>query len=189
MSDAVLDFEDLQATPDDGRRWEILDGAFVVNPAPGSNHQWAVGELFSELRQVASDRGLLVFTAPLAWRIGPGQIPEPDLIVATPEAVTTRGVESAPVLVVEVLSQSGRNRDLIEKRRIYSEGGAGEYWIVDVAVPSLTVLRLSAEGYVEVARVAGDEAYEATEPFDVRVVPSSLILPHLRSIDPSGDSA
>lgn len=180
VTDALLDLGDLEATPDDGRRWEIIDGAFVVSPAPGLRHQRALKRLLVIIDDAAEAVGLEALMAPFAWRIGPGQIPEPDLIVAAPAALTDRAVEGAPVLVVEVLSSSGRNRDLFEKRRVYANGRAGEYWIVDPDVPSLTVLRLAGDGYDEVAVVAGDDAYETTEPFAVRVVPADIVRPPAR---------
>ncbi|MGH9073910.1 MAG: Uma2 family endonuclease [Acidimicrobiales bacterium] len=173
--DRALDLEDLDATPDDGNCYEVLDGALVMTPPPDLDHQNALGELFVILHQVARPRGLRVIQAPFAWRIGPGQVPEPDLMVVRPEAVTRRAVVAAPVLVVEALSPHGPGRDLYEKRRIYAAGGAAWYWIVDPAEPSLTVLRLVADVYEEAARVAGAEAYEAEAPFPVRVVPAELL--------------
>ncbi|MGH9116174.1 MAG: Uma2 family endonuclease, partial [Acidimicrobiales bacterium] len=153
----------------------ILEGALVMTPPPGPGHQGAVGELFVVLRQAARPLGLQVFTAQVAWRIGTGQVPEPDLIVASPEIITKRAVEGPPLLVVEVLSPTGRNRDLSEKRRIYAEGGAAWYWTFDPDEPSLTVLRLAGGAYVEHARVEGDAAYETDRPFPLRVVPADLL--------------
>ncbi|MGH9064047.1 MAG: Uma2 family endonuclease [Acidimicrobiales bacterium] len=173
--DRALDLEDLDATPDDGNRYEVLDGAIVMTPPPGTDHQAAVGELFVILRAAARPRGLRVLMAPVAWRIGPGQVPEPDLVVASPEVVGKRAVEGPPVLVVEVLSPHGHGRDLHEKRRIYAEGGASWYWIVDPAEPSLCVLRLAGDGYEEEARVTGSQTYETDQPFPVRVEPGELI--------------
>ncbi|MGH9114637.1 MAG: Uma2 family endonuclease, partial [Acidimicrobiales bacterium] len=72
--DRPLDLEDLYDTPDDGNRYEILDGALVMTPPPGPGHQGAVGELFVMLRQAARPLGLRVFTAQVAWRIGTGQV-------------------------------------------------------------------------------------------------------------------
>ena len=112
---------------------------------------------------------------PVAWRISPGQVPEPDIVVAAPDVITARAVEGPPVLVIEVLSSSGRGRDLFEKRRIDADGQASWYWIVDSVEPSLTVLRLTAAGYVDEARVIGDEAYETHDPFAVRIVPAELL--------------
>lgn len=173
--DRALDLEDLDATPDDGNRYEVLDGAIVMTPPPGTSHQGASGELFVLLHATVRPLGLRVYSAPVAWRIGPGQVPEPDLVVAAPEVITERAVEGPPVLVVEILSPTGRGRDLHEKRRIYAEGGAAWYWIVDPAEPSLIVLRLAGDSYEEQARVSGLEAYETEEPFPVRLVPAELL--------------
>ena len=63
-------------------------------------------------------------------------MPEPDLIVVSPEAVGARSIEKPPVVVVEVLSPTGKDRDLFEKRRIYGQAGALWYWLVDPAGPA-----------------------------------------------------
>lgn len=175
LLDRDLDLEDLYATPDDGNRYEVLDGALVMSPPPGSAHQIVAAELAALLRQGASSRGLRALFAPLAWRIGPGQVPEPDLMVVSPEAIGPRAVERPPLLVVEILSPSGRGRDLSEKRRIYADGQAAWYWIVDPEEPSLTVLRLVGDVYEEEARVTGSEVYQTEEPLSVRVVPAELV--------------
>lgn len=177
MLDRALDLEDLDATPDDGNRWEILDGALVMNPPPSPAHQRVAAELAALLRAASAPHGLKALFAPLAWRIGPGQVPEPDLVVVHPDALGERAIESPPILVVEILSPTGRDRDLSEKRRIYAEGQAAWYWVVDPAEPSLLVLRLAeaGRGYVEHARVVGADAYVSEMPFPVRVVPSELL--------------
>ncbi|MGH9074460.1 MAG: Uma2 family endonuclease, partial [Acidimicrobiales bacterium] len=172
--DRPLDLEDLLGTADDGNRYEVLDGALVMTPPPGTDHQDVVARLLVVLHQAARPRGLRVYPAPLAWRIGPGQVPEPDLMVVPPESVTKRAIEGPPVLVVEVLSPAGRNRDISEKRRIYAEGHAAWYWLVDPEEPSLTVLRLAGDHYEDHARVQGRDAYVTEDPFPVRVVPADL---------------
>ncbi len=172
--DRPLDLEDLLATPEDGNRYEVLDGALVMTPPPGTSHQRVVGELFVLLRQAARPLGLQTFVAPVAWRIGPGQVPEPDLLVAAPEAVTERAIVAPPLLVVEVLSPTGRDRDLSEKRRIYAEGGAAWYWLVDPVVPSVTILRLAGRTYEEHALVEGSTVHVTDQPFPIRVVPAEL---------------
>jgi Uma2 family endonuclease len=175
LLDRALDLEDLYATPEDGNRYEILDGALVMSPPPGSIHQIVAAELAALLREGARAEGLRALFAPLAWRIGSGQVPEPDLMVVTPDAIGPRAIERPPVLVVEILSASGRGRDLSEKRRIYAEGRAAWYWIVDPDEPSLTVLRLVGDAYEDEARVTGSEAYDTEQPFPVRVVPADLL--------------
>ncbi len=173
--DRSLDLEDLLATPDDGNRYEVLDGALVMTPPPGTSHQHVVLELAVLLREAARPLGLQTFVAPVAWRIGPGQVPEPDLVMTGPETVTERAIVGHPLLVVEVLSPTGRNRDLSEKRRIYAEGGAAWYWLVEPAIPSLTVLRLAGPAYEEQAMVEGASAYVTEEPVPVRIVPAELL--------------
>lgn len=173
--DRPLDLEDLDATPDDGNRYEILDNAIVMTPPPNPGHQTVVTRLLVLLHPLTGAAGLEVMPAPVGWRVGPGQVPEPDLIVAPTGSITHRAVEGPPVLVVEVLSPSGRGRDLYEKRRIYAAGRAAWYWIVDPDEPSLTVLRLAGQGYEEVARVTGSEPYAASEPVQVRVVAADLV--------------
>jgi Uma2 family endonuclease len=175
LLDRALDLEDLYATPEDGNRYEILDGALVMSPPPGSIHQIVAAELAALLREGARAEGLRALFAPLAWRIGSGQVPEPDLMVVTPDAIGPRAIERPPLLVVEILSPSGRGRDLSEKRRIYAEGRAAWYWIVDPDEPSLTVLRLVGDVYEDEARVTGSEAYDTEQPFPVRVVPADLL--------------
>ena len=169
-----LDLEDLYTTPDDGNRYEILDSALVMTPAPNRAHQRAVHRLAVLLDGPACELGYEVFTAPFAWRIGPGQVPEPDVLVAAPAATTERAVEGPPALVIEVLSPTGQARDLYEKRRVYAQGGAAWYWIVDPATPRLTVLHLVRDAYEQSAYVEGDDVYETREPFRVRVVPLEL---------------
>jgi len=61
--------------------------------------------------------------------------------------------------VIEVLSPTGRDRDLSEKRRIYAEGGAAWYWLVDPVVPSVTILRLAGRTYEEHALVEGSTVH------------------------------
>jgi Uma2 family endonuclease len=170
-----LDLGDLYATPDDGNKYEILDGALVMTPPPSTLHQNASAELHVALHAAARTAGLKVLAAPVAWRIGPGQVPEPDLVVAAPEHITQRAVEGPPALVVEIVSPSGRGRDLFEKRRIYAAGRAAWYWILDPDEPTLTVLRLVGDAYEETSRVVGSEAYEAEEPLRLRVVPAALV--------------
>ena len=172
--DRELDLEDLYTLPDDGNRYEILDGAVVMTPPPNIPHQYVSTELQAILREAVRGRNLLVLSAPVAWRIGPGQVPEPDLVVAPREAFTRRALEAPPLLVVEILSPRGRGRDLFEKRRIYAEGQASWYWIVDPDAPSLVVLRLVGRAYADEAHVTSSDSYETREPFPLRVVPAAL---------------
>ena len=101
---------------------------------------------------------------------------QPDVLVARFDELTDQNLPGAPVLAVEVLSPSGRLIDLNLKRAHYQRLGTPSYWVLDPDVPDLLVLELDADGrYTEVARVVGDEPFEARRPFEVRIVPAELL--------------
>jgi Uma2 family endonuclease len=166
--------DDLDRFPDDGRRHELVEGALVVTPAPGTDHQGCVLAL-GALLLTAAPPGHKVLPAPFDWVAGPSTLFQPDLLVARRADVGPQRLERPPLLVVEVLSPSTRAIDLGAKRQAYEAAAVPAYWLVDPGPPSLTVLRLVHGAYVEPAVVAGDEAYEADWPFPVTVVPARLV--------------
>jgi Uma2 family endonuclease len=80
-----------------------------------------------------------------------------------------------PHLVVEVLSPSTRRVDLLLKRSRYEAAGIPSYWMVDPEKPSLTVLELVEDRYVETARVVDTQAVEVDRPYSLTVVPRALV--------------
>jgi hypothetical protein len=64
--------------------------------------------------------------------------------------------------------------DLTLKRSRYDAAGCPAYWVLDPDEPSLTAWELRDGRYVEVASVAGDDTFEASRPFAVRVTPSEI---------------
>jgi len=172
-----LNRADLDAMPDDGHRYELIDGALIVTPAPSPRHQRAVGELHVLLR-LACPAHLEVFLAPLDVALADDTILQPDLLVARREDVTERDLPTAPVLAIEVLSPSTRRIDLTLKRSRLEAAGCQSYWVVDPYEPSLTAWQLEAGVYVEVARAMGEQAWEPEMPFRLRVRPADLIAPH-----------
>jgi len=61
----IFTYDDLAQMPDDGKRYEILEGELVVSPSPVTKHQWVVGNLFAFLRRAYAAGYGLVFDAPL----------------------------------------------------------------------------------------------------------------------------
>jgi Uma2 family endonuclease len=171
---AVLTEDDLATMPDDGHRYELLDGTLLVTPAPNPNHQRCVTSLLV-LLHAARRPGQTVLVAPLNVRLSRTTVLEPDVLVAQTADLTPARLEGPPLLAVEVLSPSTRRIDLGTKRLAYEAAGVPAYWLVDPDVPSLTVLELDAGRYVERATVTGDEAFHATVPFAVTVVPTRLL--------------
>ena len=172
---APLTVADLADAPDDGHRYELIDGTLIVTPSPGSAHQTALGNLHLALR-AAVPAELQVFLAPFDWVVSDNTVLQPDLMVCRRADVTPKNLAGPPLLAVEVLSPSTRAIDLGAKRLAMAAAGVDTYWVVDPLVPSLTVFNNDGSGaFDEVAAVTGDDAYETDRPYPVRVVPSDLL--------------
>jgi Uma2 family endonuclease len=165
---------DLAAMPDDGRRYELLDGAIVVTPAPGPAHQQVVFRLARVLDDSVTP-GLRVFVAPLDVALPSGDVLEPDVMVVHADAVTATDVTGVPMLTVEVISPSSRRRDLGDKLTAYRDAGVPSYWVVDPVGPRVRAWQLEAGEYVELADVSGDEEWAARSPYSVTIRPADLL--------------
>jgi Uma2 family endonuclease len=165
--------DDLASVPDDGRRYELVDGSLVVTPAPNKRHQLVVLELY-ETFKAAAPAGLHVVVAPYEWRPAPDTAFQPDVLVCSSAADLAYETEP-PLIVAEVLSPSTRSFDLLLKRDRYQREGVGAYWIVDAAVPSITVVGRRGGEFVVVAAAEGDEEVIVDTPFPVRLRPSDLL--------------
>ncbi len=100
---APLTEDDLATMPDDGHRYELLDGTLLVTPSPSFGHQTCVGSLHTLLRE-ARQPGHTVVVAPFDVRLSAITVLEPDVLVARKADVTPARLEGPPLLAVEVLS-------------------------------------------------------------------------------------
>jgi Uma2 family endonuclease len=125
----------VRALPDDGRRYELIDGELVVTPAPRVLHQVAISTLERLLYPVLAGTRLLMLHSPADISLGDDEILQPDLFVyRTPTGrhlLEWTDITSL-VLVIEVLSPSTARYDRGLKRRRYQRAGVPEYWIVDL---------------------------------------------------------
>jgi Uma2 family endonuclease len=139
---------DLELFPDDGKRYEIIDGELIVTRAPRWSHQEVTGRIFAALDTWSQDTGLG------RAAINPGIIftQEDNVIPDVVWASNTRldwlmdeaeHLTGAPELVVEVLSPGEKNeqRDKQLKLKLYSQQGVQEYWIVDSNLRQVQVYR------------------------------------------------
>ena len=165
---------DLAGTPDDGLRYELVDGVLLVSPAPTNRHQIVLGELYLVLR-AACTADVRVMLAPTDYQPTDRRSLQPDLLVARRTDVGDDPIGAPLLLAVEVLSPSTRSVDLLLKRGVYAESGVASYWVVDPAVPSVRALRLVDGEYVDAAYAEGDEVLRLDEPFPVQLVPRDLL--------------
>jgi Uma2 family endonuclease len=176
--------DDLEAMPDDGNRYELIDGSLLVSPAPGLPHQTVVLKLGAAL-DAASPPDMQTVIAPFAVRPSEFTELQPDVLVGRDEDFTRKLLPVAPLLAVEVFSPSSVLSDLNYKKAAYQRLGVQSYWVIDPEEPNLTAFELDDMGiYCKVAEVSGTEAYEAQQPFPVRIVPIEL-LGRLAGKDPS----
>ena len=173
-SSRVLTRADLDALPDDLLRHELIDGHFVMTPAPGVNHQTASLRLMILLDAQVRGSALMVLTAIFDVVLGP-HVVKPDLIVAPKADFTERDLPVAPLLVVEILTTSTLHLDRGRKREIYAEAGVPHYWIVDPDEPSITVLELADGAYVEVGHAVDDQVINIERPVALHFAPADLL--------------
>ena len=127
-------YEDLLSLPDDGKRYEIIEGVLYEMPAPSWNHVVVVMNIIGLLLPIVRALGGQLATAPVD-AFFPGADPvQPDILAILPDSRASgggRGVQGPPDLVIEVPSPSNRPHDLVTKRALYGRAGVREYWIVD----------------------------------------------------------
>jgi Uma2 family endonuclease len=152
-------YEDWLNFPNDGWKYEIIDGVLHMSPPPLILHQDVSGELFARMRTRARQKKLgKVLEAPCGVRL-PGQtVPvEPDILFVKRsrlQIVGERYVEGAPDLIVEILSPSNATYDLETKFDLYQRSGVREYWIVNAWDRTVTIYNL-VNGVYQLSGVYG----------------------------------
>jgi Uma2 family endonuclease len=147
---------DIWDTPDDGNRYEVIDGELYVTPPPAWKHQRSLSKLHLRLGAWIYGNNLgEIVEAPTGVVLDDHNGLQPDLLHISRERlsiISERGVEGAPDLVVEILSPSTRARDKGVKMRRYAAAGIPHYWQVDPRSESMEAYRLSGQSYERVGR-------------------------------------
>ena len=128
--------EMVRALPDDGKRYELVDGELLVSPAPSYLHQRALRLLYELIAPYVHGNALgEVLWSPADIELRPETILQPDLFVV-PEPLAGQMKHWSDIdsllLVVEILSPSTAFGDRNRKRPEYQKRRIPEYWIVDL---------------------------------------------------------
>ncbi|XID90664.1 Uma2 family endonuclease [Paenibacillaceae bacterium WGS1546] len=181
-------YDDYAAMPDDGNRYEIIDGVLeLMSPGPMTIHQ-AVSRELEFLFMTSCRSEYEIFSAPLDVILSKTNVVQPDLLmihISRLETVKPHGIEGAPDLAVEILSRGTRKRDKVVKAAVYARHQVPEYWLVDPETRTLERYRLAgdryelAELYAEDDRVSSDKlpciSFTLRDIFDnIRIIGSRL---------------
>jgi Uma2 family endonuclease len=164
--------KDLDETPDDGKRYEIIDGDLIVSAAPIRPHQKLLYRFTRFVGDHVDERRLgEVYFAPVDVEFSEDNVVQPDLLFILTERLNIyRGntVYGPPDIVLEIHSPSSQFRDRTDKFRLYERNKVPEYWQADPDCQTLTIHALNAS-----------RTYERSEPADgilrSRVLPDLII--------------
>ena len=165
---------DLHALPDDGRRWELIDGSLILSPSATLNHNNIARWIAQILEDSCPDDGLVVGTDQSAT-IDNHNEPRPDVVIAP-----ARFWEQSPFpiagtrLVVEGISPTSVLRDTETKRALYARAGVPAYWIVvpDAQEPTISLAELRLDEAKRQYRFATHyttDVFETDVPWPVRI--------------------
>lgn len=152
--------------PDDGQRYEIVDGVLFMTPAPNIPHQKVAQRLFRYLAALVEDADLgQVFIAPVDVELSPQVVVQPNLIVilnANIQKITSSRVVGAPDLVVEVSSPATVGYDRRAKQDAYAHAGIPEYWIAHPGEQMVEALVLEGNAYQSLGIFRGQATLYST---------------------------
>lgn len=127
-------YEMLETLPDDGKRYEIIDGELIVSPSPSLRHQRIIWELVLRIGEYTKRHSSwLGVVAPADVVFDQRNVVEPDLFIARRDINEGRDYvdPGSMALAIEVISPSTAKQDRNAKRKLYQKFDVPEYWIVD----------------------------------------------------------
>ncbi|MBE3000414.1 Uma2 family endonuclease [Nocardiopsis sp. HNM0947] len=171
----ALTVDDLARTPDDGRRYELVDGGLDVSPLQEAGHTivrsrltYLLGRSVPDTYDVLAGTGIIL--SPTAFRI-------PDVAVFDQGLPDEGYFTTPPLLAVEILSPESALRDGHTKRAEYAAFGIPAYWVINPHPGSTGIaeMRLVDGQYHDVTQIHGEGVFETEVPFPVRLVPQWLV--------------
>ncbi|MGW5876381.1 Uma2 family endonuclease [Nocardiopsis terrae] len=172
-----LTADDLENTPDDGQRYELVDGRLDVSPAPTNTHFRVASRLNTYLNnlcqgefEIGEGPGVNLNPERTTHRI-------PDLAVFDCDMPEDKYFDVPPLLAVEIVSPESVFRDNHIKRQEYAAFGIASYWIINPLADKIGLLelRLLDGQYQVVTQAYGEEVFETDLPFPVKLVPHWLL--------------
>ena len=145
-------YEDYSHLPDNGMRYEVIEGNLYMTPTPRPKHQRIIAHLYGYFWDYLKRRPLgVVYFSPIDLILHKLATPvQPDLLFISHEKLTIvkeKYIEGIPDLLVEVISPGKRGHDRRTKFDIYAHAGVREYWIIDPDDRSIEIYVLRGQAY------------------------------------------
>jgi Uma2 family endonuclease len=150
------------AIPDDGQRYEIIDGVLYMAPSPNEYHQVASSRITTYLNIYVDFNGLgLTLAAPFDVKLAFKTVVQPDVLLFLYKngeiEELSEVVKRIPDLVVEIASPGTMKHDRQRKFQAYERAGIREYWIVEPNHRSIEVFALDARTYCKIGVFSGEQ--------------------------------
>ncbi|MCL4513523.1 MAG: Uma2 family endonuclease [Candidatus Eremiobacteraeota bacterium] len=155
----LFNYHDYFLLPENGKRYQILEGELFMTPPPGYSHQNSVTQLTRILAHYLIGHPIgKVFCSPFAVVLSDINVVEPDLVYvsnANKNLIKERGIFGSPDLVVEVLSKGNKKMDRMVKFKLYAQFKVPHCWIVDPMERTIEVYELEEKEYQLIAKNQG----------------------------------
>lgn len=160
----AVTYAEYRALPENGKRYEVLEGELYMTAAPVLNHQRVLRTLLGILdRHIQATKWGEILPAPVELYLDKRNFVEPDIVAvsnARRSILREKNIQGAPDLVIEIISPSTARTDRIRKAKLYAKHQIPHYWIVDYADKTLEAFEWSKGGYVLAAALEEDQVFE-----------------------------
>ena len=164
---------DYMQLPDDGPRYELIEGELLMAPAPNRYHQEIASNLVLILAAyVKEHRSGKIYFAPFNVIFDERNVLQPDIIYfsnARASALTRAGATGAPSLAIEILSAGAEKRDRVLKRKVFARSGVEELWLIEPEKKSIELFRLQENPDRPL------QTFERTDRFESKLFPGLTI--------------
>ena len=178
---AHITLREYEELPDDGFRYELVEGDLTMTPAPEPRHETASVNLVFILerwRRAGGGGGRgMVFTAPVDVVLAFDTVVQPDLVYVSGERAATivgKRIQGPPDLAVEVFYTQRADRDRVVKLNLYAKYRIREYWLIDLDAHTVTILTLGSDGYEVSTSGSGDVGLASPGLEGLVVVPAEV---------------
>ena len=166
-------------------RMELLDGDIHLLASPSVSHQNISCNLLLSFRNHLKGKPCKAFTAPFDVHLvregsTTPNVCQPDVLIACDlaEHVSREGrYTGIPTLVVEILSEATRSKDMVQKLAIYMQSGIREYWVVDPQAPAVLVYWKDENGHQRYQVYGREDVIPSTSVPDLLVAVADILSP------------